>query len=104
MKTRVIILISVLVLVTVGIHIVLFKPLADQWSQVAEDTGQSLPKYKTIITDYDPEGVVATTRKMRRDVVEQMSEYDRLRERYGFEGTPLRLRFRGKDPKDTPRK
>ena len=66
MKTRVIILVGVLVLVTVGIHIVLFKPLADRWSQVAEETDQSLPKYKTIITDYDPEGVVATTTDYHR--------------------------------------
>ena len=64
MKTRVIILIGVLVLLTVAIHIVLFKPLADQWQQVTADTDASLPKYKTIMTDYDPEGVVVMTRKI----------------------------------------
>jgi len=93
-KTRIMILIGLLVILTGVIHVVLFKPLADQWREVTEKTDRSLPKYKTIITDYDPEGVVATTRKMRKDIDEQMLEYNRLRDRYVLDPEVLEARNR----------
>ncbi len=82
MKTRIIILVGALVLVTAAIHIVIFKPLADRWLKVKTETDEVLPEYKKIVTDYDPEGVVVTTRRMKADVVKQMQEYERLRQRY----------------------